>query len=41
MNTSASSLYGLVGGDVENHTGLEGFYAVTLTFARQRGAGAP
>jgi uncharacterized protein (TIGR03435 family) len=41
MNALASSLYGLVGGDVENRTGLEGFYAFMLTFARQRGAGAP
>ena len=37
----AISLYGLVGGDVDNHTGLDGFYAVNLTFSVSRGRGVP
>ena len=41
MNNLAASLYGLVGGDVENQTGLEGFYAFTLRFSRQGPATAP
>lgn len=41
MNNLAVSLYGLAGGDVENHTGLEGFYSINLTFLRPRPAGAP
>lgn len=41
MNNLAASLYGMVGGEVENQTGLEGFYAFTLTFSRQRPAAAP
>ena len=41
MNNLAASLYGMVGGEVENQTGLEGFYAFTLTFSRQRTGAAP
>jgi uncharacterized protein (TIGR03435 family) len=41
MAALAGSLYGLVGGEVENHTELEGYYAFTLTFARQRPPAAP
>jgi uncharacterized protein (TIGR03435 family) len=41
MNNLAASLYGFVGGDVENQTGLEGFYALTLRFSRQRTAVPP
>jgi uncharacterized protein (TIGR03435 family) len=39
MDGLAASLYGLVGGDVENHTGLDGFYVVNLTFSVSRGRG--
>jgi uncharacterized protein (TIGR03435 family) len=41
MAALAGSLYGLVGGEVEKHTELEGYYAFTLTFARQRPPAAP
>ena len=41
MNVFVNSLAGLAGGEVENQTGLEGFYAFTLKFSRQRGPGAP
>jgi uncharacterized protein (TIGR03435 family) len=41
MKALAGSLYGLVGGEVEDQTGLDGFYAFTSTFSRQRGAAAP
>jgi uncharacterized protein (TIGR03435 family) len=41
MNNLAASLYGMVGGEVENQTGLDGFYAITLSFSRQRPAAAP
>jgi uncharacterized protein (TIGR03435 family) len=41
MDGLAQSLYGLAGGDVENHTGLDGFYVVNLTFAAARGRGLP
>jgi len=41
MNNLAASLYGTVNGEVENETGLEGFYAFTLTFSRQRTGAAP
>jgi uncharacterized protein (TIGR03435 family) len=41
INGLAQSLYGLVGGDVTNDTGLEGFYALTLKFSPQRNAAAP
>jgi uncharacterized protein (TIGR03435 family) len=34
----ARFLYGFAGGDVENDTGLDGFYALSLTFSRIRGA---
>jgi len=41
MDGLATSLYGLAGGNVENHTGLEGFYSVSLKFSVRRGAAAP
>jgi uncharacterized protein (TIGR03435 family) len=41
LNGFAASLYGLVGAEVENHTGLEGFYSVNLTFSATRGRGLP
>jgi uncharacterized protein (TIGR03435 family) len=41
MNNLAQSLYGFVGGEVTNETGLEGFYAFTLKFSPQRNAVAP
>ncbi len=41
MDGLAQSLYGLAGGDVENHTGLDGFYVVNLTFSMSRGRGLP
>jgi uncharacterized protein (TIGR03435 family) len=41
MNNLAGSLYGFVGGEVTNDTGLEGFYALTLKFSPQRNAVAP
>jgi uncharacterized protein (TIGR03435 family) len=41
LNNLAASLRGLAGGEVENHTGLEGFYSVHLTFSPARGRGVP
>jgi uncharacterized protein (TIGR03435 family) len=41
MDRLAQSLGGLAGGLVNNGTGLQGTYALTLTFSRTRGAGAP
>lgn len=41
MDGLAVSLYGLAGGDVENHTGLDGFYSVSLKYSARRGAAAP
>ena len=41
IDALAGSLDGLAGGTVENHTGLEGFYSVNVTFTRQRGLNAP
>lgn len=41
MDGLATSLYGLAGGDVENHTGLDGFYALSLKFSARRGAAPP
>jgi uncharacterized protein (TIGR03435 family) len=41
LNNLAGSLYGLVGGEVENQTGLAGFYSINLTYAPRRGAAAP
>ena len=37
LNNLAQSLYGFVGGEVENHTDLAGFYSVDLTFAPRLG----
>ena len=41
MDSLARSLIRGAGGPVSNRTDLQGFYAVTLTFALPRGAGAP
>jgi len=41
LGTLVFPLRGLAGGDVEDHTGLEGFYAFTLRYSPQRRAGAP
>jgi uncharacterized protein (TIGR03435 family) len=40
LDRFARSLSGLAGGETENRTGLTGSYSVTLTFSRQRSAGA-
>jgi uncharacterized protein (TIGR03435 family) len=41
LDNLASSLSGMAGGNVENHTGLVGFYSVNLTFSPTRGRGVP
>ncbi len=41
MDRLVPSLGGLAGGLVNNRTGLQGNYALTLTFTRERPAGAP
>jgi uncharacterized protein (TIGR03435 family) len=41
INNLAQSLYGFVGGEVENHTELAGFYSVDLTFAPRLGLAPP
>jgi uncharacterized protein (TIGR03435 family) len=41
LNNLAVSLSGLAGGEIEDRTGLDGFYTVTLKFSVQRSAGAP
>jgi uncharacterized protein (TIGR03435 family) len=41
LDQLAQSLRGLAGGDVENHTGLDSFYAFTLKFSPQCQVAAP
>ena len=41
MDNLARSLSGRAGGPVSNRTGLQGFYALTLTFSPPRAARAP
>ena len=41
MDDLARSLSGRAGGPVNNRTGLQGFYALTLTFSLSRGARVP
>src|SRR4051812_18115365 len=41
MDNLARSLSGRAGGPVSNRTGLEGFYALSLTFSPPRGATRP